>query len=268
MNTRTSRTPYPGPRRPWGRLALAAAAVTLAPLTIPSAAGAAPVTFSYVGPAVPIPDALDLSGNNPGAPASVTITVAGLANSITDVDFRIDGTACSTTIGSPTVGIDHTFANDLEVKLTSPGGTTVTVIDNTDGSGNNFCQVLLDDDAVAAPSIESALTSQAPFTGTWTPANPLSAFDDQDPNGNWTVSVQDFFSADSGSIRAVSIIIDAVAGPALCGGTPPGGAIVGTATTTSRAPPATTSCSASVATTSCRAWAATTRCAAARGSTG
>jgi hypothetical protein len=225
--TRTVTTFVPSARRA-GLAALGALALAVLPMIVAGPAGAAPVTFSYAGPAVPIPDAGDLSGTLPGAPATVTIPVAGLPLSIVDVDFRIDGSACSTTVGSATVGIDHSFVNDLEIKLTSPGGTTILIVDNTDGSGNNLCQVVLDDDAGAA-SIQTAVTANAPFTGTWAPANPLSGFDGQNPNGNWTVSVQDFFAADTGSLRAVSIIIDAAFSPATCDGPPPPGAIVGTA---------------------------------------
>ena len=45
----------------------------------------------------------------------------------------------------PPSGIDHTFVNDLRITLHSPTGTAIQVIRNTDGSGNNFCQTLLDD---------------------------------------------------------------------------------------------------------------------------
>lgn len=190
------------------RLARAVTVCTLALLALapPAAQALTSTTFSYTGPPVPIPDAGDLSGTSPGAPATVTIPVVGLGTQIADVDFRIDGSACTTTAGATTVGISHTFVNDLEIKLTSPGGTTALLIDNTDGSGNNLCQVLLNDDS-GAPSIQSVVTANAPFTGTWTPTTPLSAFDGQDPNGNWVVSVQDFFSSDTGNIRAVSVIV-------------------------------------------------------------
>jgi subtilisin-like proprotein convertase family protein len=179
--------------------------------SLASGAAGTPVTASYAGPAVPIPDGGDLSGTLPGAPALATINVSGITGSIFDVNFRIDGSACSATAGSTTVGIDHTFVNDLQIKLTSPGGTTVTLIQNTDGSGNNFCQTVLDDESGGA-SIQSVVSAQAPFTGSFTPANPLSAFDGQNPNGTWTLSVQDFFSFDIGSIRAFSLEIT----PAAC----------------------------------------------------
>jgi uncharacterized repeat protein (TIGR01451 family) len=194
-------------RRRLPAVLLGAALVTSVVLVAgPAATAPMTTTFSYAGPPVAIPDAADLTGTNPGAPASASVTASGLFGPLTDVDLRIDGTSCDATAGSTTVGIDHTFVNDLELRLTSPEGTTVTVIDNTDGSGNNFCQVLLDDEA-GTTSIQTAVTANAPFQGSWSPANPLSAFDGEDPNGVWTLQAQDFFSQDTGSIRAFSVLI-------------------------------------------------------------
>lgn len=181
------------------RPSLVALLAALGGLIVAPAASAAPTTFSYTGPPVPIPDVQSVS---------VPIAVSGLSTSLSDVDFRIDGTSCSTDAGSTTVGIDHTFVGDLEIKLTSPAGRTVRVLAYVGGSGDNFCQVLLDDDAAGAASIQLAASNDAPFTGTWLPVNPLSAFDGQDPNGTWTVTAVDRFAGDVGTIRAVSIIID------------------------------------------------------------
>ncbi|MDO8390584.1 MAG: proprotein convertase P-domain-containing protein [Actinomycetota bacterium] len=171
-------------------------------------ATAAPVTstLSYTGPAVPIPEAGDLSGTNPGAVANAFVTASGLLGEVTDVDLRIDGSACSATAGSTTVGIDHTFINDLVITLTSPSGTSVNLIENTDGGGNNLCQTYLDDESVGA-GIQTVATASAPFTGSFTPSNALSAFDGEDPNGNWTLSAQDFFSSDIGNLRAFTVIL-------------------------------------------------------------
>lgn len=168
-----------------------------------------PVTITFTGPPVSIPDGADLSGNNPGAPVDATLAVAGVGP-IYSIQFRIDGATCNTTIGSTTVGIDHTFVNDLELTLISPAATAIKVIDNTDGSGNNFCQTLLQDGA--ATSIQSVVTANAPFTGTFSPANALAPFVGQNANGNWILRAQDFFSQDTGNIRAWSLIIT----PAVC----------------------------------------------------
>ena len=95
------------------RILLAAVIALSGGLLVPSPASAAPTTFSYTGPPVAIPDT---------GQASVSIDVLGLRTSLRDVNFRIDGTDCSTDAGSPAVGIDHTFAGDVEVELTSPAG--------------------------------------------------------------------------------------------------------------------------------------------------
>jgi subtilisin-like proprotein convertase family protein len=192
-----------------GHTGLTAVVVTVGALMLgPVAAQAAPVTFSYSGPPIPIPDA--------GPMVSAPIVVSGLGVATTDVNVSIDGTACTTVVGATTVGIDHEFVGDLSMSLTSPYGTTQPVIIFTGGSGNNFCKVLIDDDA-SAPSIQSATSAQAPFTGTWTPPPmyPLSLFDGQNPNGTWNLNVQDFASADTGSVRAVSIVVDSGPSPVL-----------------------------------------------------
>lgn len=173
----------------------------------------APVTISYTTPVVPIPDAADLSGTNPGAVAVASLPV-GAIGSILDINLRIDGSSCSAAIGSTTVGIDHTFVNDLEITLHSPDGTDVLVVNNTDGSDNNFCQTLLDDEGT--PSIQSVGPGQSPYTGDWSPNSALSAFDGEDPSGTWELRVQDFFQFDTGNIRAFSLIIT----PAVCDAAP------------------------------------------------
>lgn len=121
-------------------------------------------SFSYAGPPVPIPDGADLSGSNPGARVGASVTASGFTQPIANVEVSIDGTACSAVAGSTTVGIEHSFVNDLQITLRSPSGTEVTIIDQTDGSGNNFCQVVLSDSS-SGPSIQTAVTAQAPFTG-------------------------------------------------------------------------------------------------------
>ncbi len=167
-----------------------------------------PVTVNYAGAPVAIADSPSTVGG------SAVIAVSGLTGTISNLQVRIGGTTCSTAAGSTTVGIDHTYVGDLEIRLTSPSGTTVLLIDQlNNGAGNNgtnnFCQTLLQDGAPA--SIQAATT--APFTGTFAPANPLSAFNGQNPNGTWTLNALDLAADDIGSIRAFSLIITPQAAP-------------------------------------------------------
>ena len=156
---------------------------------------AAPVDFAYTGPAVPIPD-----GNLDGVDIPVTVSGVGTLSGAT---FSIDGTACSTAIGSTTVGLDHTYVGDLVGTLTAPDGTTVTLFDRRGSSGNNFCQTVFDD--AATDSIVTATSTDAPFTGSWKPESPLSALVAKAGDGTWTFTVADEASIDTGSVRAFTL---------------------------------------------------------------
>jgi subtilisin-like proprotein convertase family protein len=150
-------------------------------------------TFPYNGPPVPIPDA-DEAG------ASVHIAVPATFGYAAKLTFSVDGTTCT----SPaTVGIDHTYVSDLTGTLTSPAGRTATVFSHAGGSGDNMCRVVFDD--AAADPFALATTTDAPFTGTWKPDEPLATLLTTPAGGAWTFTARDALPADTGSIRAVSL---------------------------------------------------------------
>jgi subtilisin-like proprotein convertase family protein len=154
--------------------------------------------FAFTGAPIAIPDD-DPAGIN------ASIDVAGFSGAISSVGFNIDGTVCNANIGSTTVGVDHTFVADLTFTLSSPSGRQIVLISGAGGSGNNFCQTLLRD--TAATSIQSILSTQAPFTGTFKPNQPLAKFIGDTANGSWTLNVADNAGVDVGSVRAVSLDI-------------------------------------------------------------
>ncbi|HEX4871674.1 MAG TPA: S8 family serine peptidase, partial [Nevskiaceae bacterium] len=164
--------------------------------TLTGGSGAAQ-SFAYSGSPVAIPECC-------GSPITVPVEVSGLSTGLTDLDFAIGGSLCSTDVGSTTVGLDHTFTADLELSLISPAGTSVILVERRGGSGNNFCQTVLDDEAAVDVSAGSA-----PFTGRFRPDQPLSAFDGEDPNGTWLFRVDDQAGIDIGSVRAFSLEIGA-----------------------------------------------------------
>src|SRR6185503_6631622 len=132
---------------------------------------------------------------------NIPITVSGFTGSVADLDFKINGSSCTTTAGATTVGLDHTWVGDLVVTLTSPQGKTVSLIDRIglgNNSGNNFCNTRLDDEATGL-SVQDLVTTDAPHTGTFKPATPLSSFDGENPNGTWVLNVSDRVSSDVGS---------------------------------------------------------------------
>ena len=164
-------------------------------------------TFSYSGPVVPIPDG---GSNSPGATAIANVGVAGLPGNIGSLKFRFDGSACSAATGSTTVGLDHSFVGDLVVKLVAPDSTTTTLVNRMgagNNGGNNFCQLTLDDASSGAVIDTVATGAGGPYTGSFKPSAPLASFIGKGGNGTWQLQANDWFTTDTGSIRAFSLDI-------------------------------------------------------------
>jgi subtilisin-like proprotein convertase family protein len=156
-------------------------------------------TVSYTGPPVLI---------RADIPSTVTIPieVSGLSSPIGGLKFSFDGSGCTSDVGATTVGFDHSWVGDLVITLTSPQGTTVTLMNQPGGplnSGNNFCNTVLDDNATAL--IQGISPAGNPWTGSFKPASPLAAFSGQNGNGTWTLTVSDVASFDGGNVRAFSL---------------------------------------------------------------
>ena len=153
---------------------------------------------AYEGAPVPIPDD-DLAG------VDIPLSVKGVGR-ISKAVLQIDGATCSAEPGSTTVGIAHTWAGDIIAQLAAPDGKSLTVIKHAGGSingGNNFCQTVLDDGATA--SIQDVSSAGAPWTGTFSPANPLAAFVGTNGDGTWVLNVADTASLDTGTVHAFSL---------------------------------------------------------------
>jgi subtilisin-like proprotein convertase family protein len=113
-----------------------------------------------------------------------TLNISGPASSIIDLNVRI---------GS----ITHPFDGDLAISLIGPDGTTVSLINRRGSSGDNFTNTVLDDEAATAIS-----AGAAPFTGSFRPEAPLTAFDGRSSNGTWKLHVVDLVAIDTGTINA------------------------------------------------------------------
>ncbi|MDT8913927.1 S8 family serine peptidase [Amycolatopsis sp. PS_44_ISF1] len=165
-------------------------------------------TFAYTGPAVAIPDDSPLG-------ASVPLTVSGVGPAA-KVSLSIDGTTCTTTEGATTVGLDHTYVADLAGTLVSPSGATATLFQHTGTSANNLCQVVFDD--TAATPFSSLTSLDAPFTGTYRPADPQTGLGGLgSADGTWTFKAVDSSPGDTGSLRSVSLHLNGYLHPAAPG---------------------------------------------------
>jgi subtilisin-like proprotein convertase family protein len=92
--------------------------------------------------------------------------------------------------------ITHTWVNDLVVSITSPNGTTVKVLDQLCNSQNNV-DINFDDEA---SNSYNSIPCPPVGGGNYQPLQSLSAFDGEDLNGLWTLTVEDLVNQDGGSL--------------------------------------------------------------------
>tara|TARA_B100000787_G_scaffold39462_1_gene28031 strand:- start:14757 stop:17696 length:2940 start_codon:yes stop_codon:yes gene_type:complete len=100
-----------------------------------------------------------------------------------------------------TLNIEHTWDNDLDIKLIGPDGVTEVILFEDVGSlGDNFTNTTLDDDASQAIDEGSA-----PFAGSYRPQGSLSDFNGLMSAGDWTLSITDDAASDGGTLLDWSI---------------------------------------------------------------
>jgi len=142
-----------------------------------SSAAAIPVPFDIAGPGQADVD------TDPGTEVDLTAVIAG---TILDLNVFVE--------------ITGGHMEDLDLFLTSPGGTTVQFRRNFT---NPFfhqdppLSATFDDEALAT---HDSQPSPGPVIGTFQPFQALSAFDGQQLAGLWTLTILDSFAPDEGNI--------------------------------------------------------------------
>jgi len=99
-----------------------------------------------------------------------------------------------------TLNITHGWDSDLDVYLVSPEGTSVQLFTDVGGSGKNFDNTTLDDEA-ATP----ITSGTAPFIGVYSPEGWLADFDGENVNGTWTLEITDDTAGYDGALNSWSI---------------------------------------------------------------
>jgi uncharacterized repeat protein (TIGR01451 family) len=112
------------------------------------------------------------------------------------------------------VFLSHTYRSDLRITLRSPAGPTVNVMLNVAGSGDNLHD-RFDDEAAANISTHNATVTDPttptppPYSHSFQPSSPLSAFDGQDAVGTWTMTICDSVAVDVGTFNRADLFITA-----------------------------------------------------------
>ncbi len=138
--------------------------------------------------------------DNLPAGATSTAVVSGMPGPITSLQVRVATT--------------HTWVGDLIYTLTSPGGTTITLLDQpgvpatTFGCNNNDVNVTFQDGQADPESTCDAAGSAAAWPVTLAaPVTALSTLNGQSGNGTWTLRVSDNAGGDTGTLNDWELII-------------------------------------------------------------
>ncbi|MCI0377016.1 MAG: S8 family serine peptidase [Gemmataceae bacterium] len=171
------------------------------------------------------PDVLDLAGNQmdqngDGANGSVgdtyrvTFAITGtftftnstpapirdLTNTVSFITINQDITIADVNVR---INITHTWDSDLYIDLRGPDLTTALLIRYRGGSGDNFTNTVLNDEAGTFIG-----NGAAPFAGSYRPEVALSRFDGKNARGQWRLRVYDAYYFDVGTLHFWSLTIE------------------------------------------------------------
>ncbi len=154
-----------------------------------------------------------------------TNTTTGAINDSTDCSTTVTRTftvGTSYTVSDVNLGVylTHSYRSDLRISLRSPLGTTVNIMGNTGGAGDNLND-LFDDEAATSitahdANVTDSTTAPPPYSHSFSPgfsANPsgfataLSAFDGQNAQGTWTMVICDSVAQDTGNFLRADLYI-------------------------------------------------------------
>ncbi len=142
----------------------------------------------------------DLSCNQPVA--SQIVRTINVASNYTVRDVNLG------------IFLTHTYRSDLRIFLTSPAGTTVTVMTWTGNvQGGDNLNDLFDDEAATAitghlaAADDPTAPTPPPYSHSFRPSNPLSVFDGQNAAGNWSLRICDAVGTDSGNFVRADLYI-------------------------------------------------------------
>lgn len=130
-----------------------------------------------------------------------TISAVGVGNTV--VSTINVGSNLLVTDVNVTLNITHSYTDDLEITLTSPLGTTVDLILDEGGSGDDLINTTFDQEGTDG----SITAASAPFTGSFLPEGDLSSIYGETSGGDWIVTIVDDANQDGGVFHSFELYL-------------------------------------------------------------
>ncbi|MFZ0548488.1 MAG: hypothetical protein WAM60_23775 [Candidatus Promineifilaceae bacterium] len=136
--------------------------------------------------------------SGPASPYPSDISVTGIGTNVTDVNLKV-------------LGLSHTYPDDIDMLVVGPGGQNLIFMSDAGGGGDVSSIDLTFDDSAGSPIPDTTQLT----TGSYQPANygsgdtfpapapapsaatQLATFNGSDPNGTWSLYINDDASGDS-----------------------------------------------------------------------
>lgn len=164
------------------------------------AADAAPVNYDYAGGSVQVDNSFTDINFNVAADAAELISELVVTLDFTKCDDPIEADGSCAATG-------YSYNNEIQFILTSPSGTSVTLIAEGDYNGQDHGDrvvVTLDDSAA------SLIGGNVLLSGVFRPHEALAAFIGEAILGQWTLRVQDIVGADPLRLNDFQLAFNAV----------------------------------------------------------
>lgn len=145
-------------------------------------------------------------------PGLTTATLMVPNSGIIGADFQLDNLF---------LNIEHTWVGDLEVRLTSPEGTIVSVFERPGipflpgsfgCSGDNIVAKFYDAAPNTATDFDNTCGDMPAIAGDFQPLGPFSAFNGENAQGIWTLTIIDNAGGDTGALLNFDLTLCGVTG--------------------------------------------------------
>ena len=132
---------------------------------------------------------------------NVPAPIPDVSTTISTIDVPANGPVISDL--DVFLNLTHTFVGDLIISLIAPDNSSVLLSFGNGGSGMDYTDTIFDD---SAPT--PIFFGTAPFTGRFSPEEPLSLFNGIPSVGTWQLQIEDAANLDSGTLLNWSLDIN------------------------------------------------------------
>ncbi|MEZ4966437.1 MAG: choice-of-anchor L domain-containing protein [Saprospiraceae bacterium] len=170
--------------------------------------GAAPLVLDGTL-AIPLPDPPTFTNTQDFAIAPTNATISSPINVAGVQPVKLDAGV----IRSVCMNIDHTWDDDLDIFLISPGGQFLELSTDNGANGDNYTNTCFTPTStvnIVPPGLPFAPASSAPFTGDFLPEGPWDDLWDGDypTNGTWNLQLRDDANGFNGTLRDWTITFE------------------------------------------------------------